>query len=55
MGNDSYLYKNIFMNSKTPSASLKTLTDLVLPGETNYLDNLFGNVITRQHIHRLGN
>ena len=30
------------MNSKTPKASLTILTDLVLPGETNYLDNLFG-------------
>ncbi|HBI41016.1 MAG TPA: acyl-CoA thioesterase [Tenacibaculum sp.] len=30
------------MRVKTPSESLTTLTDLVLPGETNYLDNLFG-------------
>jgi acyl-CoA hydrolase len=30
------------MTAKTPSESLTTLTDLVLPGETNYLDNLFG-------------
>ncbi len=30
------------MKAKTPSQSLTTLTDLVLPGETNYLDNLFG-------------
>ncbi|SEC40225.1 Acyl-CoA hydrolase [Tenacibaculum sp. MAR_2009_124] len=30
------------MRAKTPSESLTTLTDLVLPGETNYLDNLFG-------------
>ena len=30
------------MNSKIPKASLTILTDLVLPGETNYLDNLFG-------------
>lgn len=30
------------MRSKTPSESLTILTDLVLPGETNYLDNLFG-------------
>lgn len=30
------------MHAKTPSESLTTLTDLVLPGETNYLDNLFG-------------
>ncbi|CAM1343299.1 acyl-CoA hydrolase [Tenacibaculum lutimaris] len=30
------------MRAKTPSESLTVLTDLVLPGETNYLDNLFG-------------
>lgn len=30
------------MEAKTPRESLTTLTDLVLPGETNYLDNLFG-------------
>ncbi len=30
------------MRAKTPKESLTTLTDLVLPGETNYLDNLFG-------------
>lgn len=30
------------MRAKTPSESLTILTDLVLPGETNYLDNLFG-------------
>ncbi|WP_159946368.1 acyl-CoA thioesterase [Polaribacter septentrionalilitoris] len=30
------------METKTPSESLTVLTDLVLPGETNYLDNLFG-------------
>jgi len=30
------------MDPKTPKESLTTLTDLVLPGETNYLDNLFG-------------
>ncbi|CAI8168756.1 MAG: putative acyl-CoA thioester hydrolase [Polaribacter sp. SA4-10] len=30
------------MSAKTPSESLTILTDLVLPGETNYLDNLFG-------------
>ncbi len=30
------------METKTPNQSLTTLTDLVLPGETNYLDNLFG-------------
>ena len=30
------------MTPKTPSESLTILTDLVLPGETNYLDNLFG-------------
>ena len=30
------------MNTKTPKESLSILTDLVLPGETNPLDNLFG-------------
>jgi len=30
------------MIAKTPKESLTILTDLVLPGETNYLDNLFG-------------
>ena len=30
------------MEHKTPKESLTVLTDLVLPGETNYLDNLFG-------------
>ncbi len=30
------------MKAKTPKQSLTILTDLVLPGETNYLDNLFG-------------
>ena len=30
------------MSAKTPTESLTVLTDLVLPGETNYLDNLFG-------------
>tara|TARA_R110001632_G_scaffold99271_1_gene206015 strand:- start:18576 stop:19088 length:513 start_codon:yes stop_codon:yes gene_type:complete len=30
------------MRAKAPSESLTVLTDLVLPGETNYLDNLFG-------------
>ena len=30
------------MDSKTPNESLTILTDLVLPGETNPLDNLFG-------------
>lgn len=30
------------MTAKKPSESLTILTDLVLPGETNYLDNLFG-------------
>ncbi len=30
------------MEPKTPRESLTILTDLVLPGETNYLDNLFG-------------
>ncbi|WP_299058773.1 acyl-CoA thioesterase [uncultured Polaribacter sp.] len=30
------------MEAKTPKQSLTVLTDLVLPGDTNYLDNLFG-------------
>ena len=30
------------MDAKAPKDSLTILTDLVLPGETNYLDNLFG-------------
>ncbi|MDY0780498.1 acyl-CoA thioesterase [Tenacibaculum sp. IB213877] len=30
------------MKAKTPKESLTVLTDLVLPGETNFLDNLFG-------------
>ena len=30
------------MKAKTPSESLTILTDLVLPGETNPLDSLFG-------------
>ena len=37
-----YLCKKLLDESKTPSESLTILTDLVLPGETNYLDNLFG-------------
>lgn len=30
------------MEARTPKESLTVLTDLVLPGDTNYLDNLFG-------------
>lgn len=30
------------MEPRTPKESKTVLTDLVLPGETNYLDNLFG-------------
>jgi len=30
------------MKAKTPKESVTTLTDMVLPGETNPLDNLFG-------------
>lgn len=30
------------METKTPKQSLTILTDLVLPGDTNFLDNLFG-------------
>lgn len=33
------------MNSKTPKESLTVLTDMVLPGETNALNNLFGGEI----------
>lgn len=36
------MQKNLLMVAKTPKESLTVLTDLVLPGETNYLDNLFG-------------
>ena len=36
------------MSSKTPKESLTILTDLVLPGETNPLDNLFaGELLAR--------
>lgn len=39
----SYLCKqNIPMEARTPTASKTTLTDLVLPSETNPLNNLFG-------------
>ncbi len=34
--------KILKMRAKYPRESLTVLTDLVLPGETNYLDNLFG-------------
>ena len=37
-----YLCKKLLDRAKTPSESLTILTDLVLPSETNYLDNLFG-------------
>lgn len=51
------------MEAKTPIQSLTTLTDLVLPGETNFLDNLFGgellarmdracSISARRHSHR---
>ncbi|MFT5761648.1 MAG: acyl-CoA hydrolase [Polaribacter sp.] len=33
------------MSSKTPKESLTVLTDMVLPGETNPLNNLFGGEI----------
>lgn len=36
------MYKNVFMQPKTPKESLTILTDIVLPGETNPLNNLFG-------------
>ncbi|MCG1035357.1 acyl-CoA thioesterase [Polaribacter sargassicola] len=52
------------MEAKTPLESLTVLTDLVLPGETNYLDNLFGgellarmdracSIAARRHSRRL--
>ena len=37
-----YLCKKLVMNPKHPSESLTILTDLVLPSETNPLNNLFG-------------
>jgi acyl-CoA hydrolase len=37
-----YLCKKIKMQVKHPSDSITTLTDVVLPGETNPLNNLFG-------------
>jgi acyl-CoA hydrolase len=36
------LQKKIIMESKTPSQSFTTVTDMVLPSETNPLNNLFG-------------
>jgi acyl-CoA hydrolase len=52
------------MNPKTPENSLTILTDLVLPGDTNYLDNLFGgellarmdracSIAARRHSNRI--
>ncbi len=52
------------MNSKTSKESLTILTDLVLPAETNPLDNLFGgellarmdrasSIAARRHSHRI--
>ena len=52
------------MRAKIPSESLTVLTDLVLPGETNFLDNLFGgellarmdracSIAARRHSNRL--
>jgi len=52
------------MVSKTPKESLTILTDLVLPGETNPLDNLFGgellarmdrasSIAARRHCNRI--
>lgn len=34
--------QNITMNAKTPEQSKTTMTDMVLPSETNPLNNLFG-------------
>ena len=50
------------MQTKFPSESVTTLTDLVLPGETNPLNNLFGgellarmdraaSITARRHSH----
>lgn len=52
------------MQSKTPNDSLTIMTDLVLPGETNPLDNLFGgellarmdrasSIAARRHCNRI--
>lgn len=52
------------MNPRTPKDSLSILTDLVLPGETNPLDNLFGgellarmdrasSIAARRHCRRI--
>ena len=52
------------MKSKTPTESLTIMTDLVLPGETNPLDNLFGgellarmdrasSIAARRHCNRI--
>ncbi len=52
------------MTSKTPEDSLTIMTDLVLPGETNPLDNLFGgellarmdrasSIAARRHCNRI--
>lgn len=52
------------MQSKTPTESLTIMTDLVLPGETNPLDNLFGgellarmdrasSIAARRHCNRI--
>ena len=35
-------HQNLKMNAKTPEQSKTTLTDMVLPSETNPLNNLFG-------------
>ena len=52
------------MQTKTPTESLTIMTDLVLPGETNPLDNLFGgellarmdrasSIAARRHCNRI--
>ncbi len=52
------------MKAKTSKESLTVLTDLVLPGDTNYLDNLFGgellarmdracSIAARRHARRI--
>ncbi len=52
------------IDSKTPKDSLTILTDIVLPGETNHLGNLFGgellarmdracSIAAKRHSHRI--
>jgi acyl-CoA hydrolase len=56
--------KNLRMETRTPSQSFTTVTDLVLPSETNPLNNLFGgellarmdraaSIAARRHCRRI--